>query len=228
MDERWRVQGWRMLIEIFADFSCPWCFIGRRRFARARAMRPHLPTEIVWQPFQLNPELPMEGVDRRMRLRATRVEANRLVPMENMLAESGGKEAIRFDFAAIRRIPNTLAAHRLMRLATRSQREDALADEIFSGYFERGLDIGALEILVDCAAAAGLDPKVVTDFLRGDEEAGTVAAIDALGRQSGIAGVPCFIFDRRYVLSGAQEPASFLPLFDALLAGDDAIMASRV
>ena len=217
-----------MLIEIFADFSCPWCFIGRRRFARARAMRPRLPMDIVWQPFQLNPELPPDGIDRGVRLRASRVDAERLIPMESMLEETGGKEGIRFNFAAIRRIPNTRAAHRLMRFAARSQREDSLADEVFSAYFERGLDIGNHGVLVKCAAVSGLDAPAADQFLNGDEEAEIVAAIDALGRQSGIAGVPCFIFDRRYVLSGAQEPASFLPLFDALLAGDDAMMASSV
>jgi predicted DsbA family dithiol-disulfide isomerase len=184
--------------------------------------------EIIWQPFQLNPELPPEGIDRGIRLRASRVDAERLIPMENMLEETGGKEGIRFDFGAIRRIPNTRAAHRLMRFAARSQREDALADEIFSAYFERGQDIGKHGVLVECASGSGLDPAAAREFLSGDEEADSVAAIDALGRQSGIAGVPCFIFDRRYVLSGAQEPASFLPLFDALLADGDAMMASSV
>ena len=121
-----------MLIEVFSDFSCPWCFIGRRRFARALALRPQLRAEIVWQPFQLNPELPPEGVDRHLKLRASRVEAERLIPMENMLAESGVKEGIRFDFAAIDRVPNTLGAHRLMRFAAQARRDDALADGIFS------------------------------------------------------------------------------------------------
>jgi predicted DsbA family dithiol-disulfide isomerase len=217
-----------MLIEIFADFSCPWCFIGRRRFARARAMRPHLQTEIAWQAFQLNPELPPEGVERHMKLRTMRVEADRLVPMENMLEEAGGREAIRFDFAGIRRVPNTLAAHRLMRWAARAACDDALADEIFSAYFERGQDIGTHRTLVECAAAAGLRPDAAAAFLSGDDETESVRAIDALGRQSGIAGVPCFIFDGRYVLSGAQEPTAFLPLFDALLAGDDAVLASSI
>jgi predicted DsbA family dithiol-disulfide isomerase len=217
-----------MLIEVFADFSCPWCFIGRRRFARARAMRPHLRAEIVWQPFQLHPELPPEGVDRHAKLRATRVEADRLIPIETMLEETGGKEGIRFDFAAIRRIPNTMAAHRLMRLAARSKREEFLADAIFSAYFESGQDIGDRPTLVRCATAAGLDAAAADGFLKGNDEADSVTTIDAIGRQSGIAGVPCFIFDRRYALSGAQEPVSFLPLFDALLAGDDAMMASSV
>jgi predicted DsbA family dithiol-disulfide isomerase len=217
-----------MLIEVFSDFSCPWCFIGRRRFARALALRPQLRAEIVWQPFQLNPELPPEGVDRHLKLRASRVEAERLIPMENMLAESGVKEGIRFDFAAIDRVPNTLAAHRLMRFAAQARRDDALADGIFSAYFERGQDIGDRQILVSCAAQAGLDPDVADDFLKGDDEADGVASVDALGRQSGIAGVPCFIFDRRYALSGAQEPASFLPLFDALLASGGGMLASTI
>ena len=216
-----------MLIEVFADFSCPWCFIGRRRLARARELRPQLSMQTVWQPFQLNPEIPPEGVDRRQHPRGKIADFDRLTAMERVLEESGSKDGIQFKFDRIARIPNTMAAHRLMRYAARSQKDDLLADRLFSGFFERGEDIGDIDVLTDTAADVGLNPTAVQTFLLGRDETEAVASIDALGHQSGIAGVPYFVFDRRYSLAGAQEPASFIPLFDALLATGDEIMASQ-
>ena len=215
-----------MLIEVFADFSCPWCFIGRRRLARALELRPQLSMRTVWQPFQLNPEIPAEGIGRRQYSLGKLGDFDRLVAMEQMLSESGGKDGIRFRFDQIQRIPNTMAAHRLMRLAARTLHDDPLADRLFSAFFEEGKDIGNVDVLADIAAAVGMDRAAALAFLGTGDEAETVASIDALGHQSGIAGVPYFIFDRRYALAGAQEPVSFLPLFDALIATSDEMMAS--
>jgi predicted DsbA family dithiol-disulfide isomerase len=215
-----------MLIEVFADFSCPWCFIGGRRLARALELRPQLSMRTVWQPFQLNPEIPPDGIGRRQYSLGKLGDFDRLVAMEQMLSESGGKDGIRFKFDLIQRIPNTMAAHRLMRLAARTLHDDLLADRLFSAFFEQGKDIGDLEVLADIAAGAGMDRAAALAFLHGRDEADSVASIDALGHQSGIAGVPYFIFDRRYALAGAQEPVSFLPLFDALIATSDEMMAS--
>lgn len=214
-----------MLIEIFADFACPWCFIGRRRLARACAMRPDLPVRIVWQPFQLNPELPPSGVDRQLYLRAKFVDPERVRSMQAALQESGRKEGIGFAFERIRRVPNTLAAHRLMRFAAEFRKEDALAERLFSAYFEQGDDIGGLAVLAASAEAVGLDSAAAAKFLAGDGECESVSSADELSRQSGISGVPYFVFDRRYALAGAQEPVAFLPLFDAL-AADAEMLAS--
>jgi len=215
-----------MLIEIYADFSCPWCFIGRRRLARAQALRPRLSYEFLWQPFQLNPEAPAAGIDRRRRYRGLLQDADRIGAMERALEESGGKEGIHFAFERIARIPNTLAAHRLMRHAALTRHDDILAERLYSAYFEEGADIGDINTLADCAAAVGMDRRAAWIFLISDEEAEAVKSIDALAHQSGIAGVPYFILDRRYALAGAQEPAVFLPLFDAVLVSTDDMLAS--
>jgi len=215
-----------MLIEVFADFSCPWCFIGRRRLARAQGMRPQLTFEIVWQPFQLNPDAPTAGISRRRRQDGLFQDADRMAAMERALEESGGKEGIRFAFSRINRIPNTASAHRLMRFAARSRHDEALAEQLFSAFFECGEDIGAIDTLLRCAEAVGLDPAAARQFLSSGDEAESVASIDQLARQGGIAGVPYFVIDRRYALAGAQEPAVFLPLFDASLVSSDEILAS--
>ena len=216
-----------MLIEVFADFSCPWCFIGRRRLARAIELRPQLTINTVWQPFQLNPEIPAEGIDRRHRRLGKPDDFDRLTAMERVLEESGAKDGIHFKFDRITRMPNTMAAHRLMRLAARFKKDSALADRLFSAFFERGEDIGDIAQLAAIAAEIGLDGEASLAFLHSREEFETVTSIDALGHESGIAGVPYYIFDRRFSLAGAQEPISFLPLFDALIATGDEIMASH-
>jgi predicted DsbA family dithiol-disulfide isomerase len=216
-----------MLIEVFADFSCPWCFIGRRRLTRALALRPHLPLQIVWQPFQLNPELPACGVDRRHRNSHHTLDVDRLAAMERALVASGAKDGIAFAFDRILRIPNTMGAHRLMRFAARWGKEDALVDQLFGAYFERGQDIGSVDVLTRCAADAELSARDARAFLLSGEEAASVATTDALAHQGGINGVPYFVFARRYALAGAQEPAAFLPLLDALCVTADDMLASR-
>jgi predicted DsbA family dithiol-disulfide isomerase len=214
-----------MLIEIFADFSCPWCFVGRRRLMRALAMRPRIDAEIVWQPFQLNPELPEHGTRRAEHMRS-RLGHDRLQAIEVALADSGLREGIRFAFDRIRRIPNTLACHRLMRWAAGSRQENRLAEILFSAYFESGRDIGDPEILVDCAVRAGLDRSDAQHFLDGGNERLAVLSADERARQGGVAGVPYFVLDRRYAMAGAQEAIAFLPLFDALAADETAITLS--
>ncbi len=189
-------------------------------------MRPDLPVHIVWQPFQLNPELPSGGVDRQLYLRAKFADPERIRSMQAALEESGRKEGIAFAFDRIRRVPNTLAAHRLMRFAGRFHKEDALAERLFSIYFELGEDIGDRTTLAAAAEAVGLDPSEASEFLASNAEYQSVASADELSRQGGVSGVPYFVFDRRYALAGAQEPIAFLPLFDALATADADMLAS--
>jgi predicted DsbA family dithiol-disulfide isomerase len=189
-------------------------------------MRPHLPLRIVWQPFQLNPELPPRGVERQPGGGRHAADADRYAASERALTLSAAKEGIALAFDRIRRIPSTMAAHRLMRFAARWRKDDILADGLYAAYFEHGRDIGAMETLVACAAAASLPVDAARAFLAGDEEAAGVAAMNGLAHQGGITGVPYFVFNRRFALAGAQEPATFLPLFDALSAAEDDPLSS--
>jgi predicted DsbA family dithiol-disulfide isomerase len=216
-----------MVIEIFADFCCPWSFIGRRRLARAWSQRAHLPFRVVWQPFRLNPDIPAGGIDRRTGAARYLHEISRIASLERALTVSGAKEGIAFAFDRIARIPNTMSAHRLMRFAARFGRQDPLADSLYSAYFEGGRDIGDCDTLIECAAAAGLEKDAAHAFLTGSDETANVAAMDLLARQGGIDGVPYFIFNRRFALAGAQEATTFLPLFDAIGLADE-IAASPV
>lgn len=190
---------------------------------RARAARPQIETQLVWQPFRLNPELPPEGINRKIYLRTKFGDAARLEAVDAALEESGRRENIRFAFPKLKRVPNTLHAHRLMRWAGAAN-GTALAEAIFSTYFEQGRDIGDAGVLAQCAADAGLDADAARTFLASDAEKTMVISMDETARESGITGVPYFIFDRRYALAGAQEPSAFLPIFD-ILASDGMLVS---
>ncbi|HVJ52455.1 MAG TPA: DsbA family oxidoreductase [Aliidongia sp.] len=203
-----------MLIEIVSDLVCPWCYIGKRRLQRALAMRPDLPYRILWRVFQLNPEMPSQGIERHTYLMTKfggPAQASRLY---DAIAKTGRSEGIEFRFDRIERTPNSLQAHRLSRFAAGQGRQETMIEVLFRAYFEEGRDIGRIEVLADLAETAGLDRAAAEKFLRSDAEHAAVLAEDRMARRLGINGVPCFVIDGKYALSGAQEPEFFLPLFD--------------
>ena len=212
-----------MQLDIFSDTICPWCYVGKRRLARALAMRPQPKLVIRWRAFQLNPGMPPEGMERSRYIEAKFGGAERAKRINDAVTTVGASEGLDFQFERIRQTPNTLASHRLLRLAAGHDRQDALLEALFAAYFVAGRDIGDLGVLEDLAAAVGL-PDAAAFLAHGDgiEEA---KAEDALARRQGINGVPCFIFNGRFLLSGAQEPESFFQLFD--LAREEEATALR-
>jgi predicted DsbA family dithiol-disulfide isomerase len=203
-----------MLIEIISDVVCPWCYIGRKRLQRALALRPDLSYRLLWRVFQLNPEMPSQGIDRQAYLAAKFGGVQHAGRVYDAIAKAGESEGIAFRFDRIRRTPNSLNAHRLSRFAARAGQQGAMIDALFEAYFEQGQDIGRIDVLGDIAAAIGLDRAAATEFLIGSAEREAVLAEDRNARRLGINGVPCFIIDGKYALSGAQDPEFFLPLFD--------------
>ena len=207
-----------MNIEIFSDVICPWCYIGKRRLERALGQRPDLDARISWRAYQLNPWMPEEGMDRGAYLEAKFGSRDAKGVYDN-IQRVGAGEGIAFRFDLIRRTANTLSAHRLIRIAGRKGRQDAVVEGLFQAYFLEGRDIGEVSVLAEIAEAAELDATEISRALRGDLERESVKAEDARARQMGIQGVPCFIVDRSYAVSGAQEPEYVLPLFDLVKNG---------
>jgi predicted DsbA family dithiol-disulfide isomerase len=211
-----------MRVDIVSDAICPWCFIGKRRFERALAeAAPGAvpgPVEIGWRPFQLNPDIPREGMDRAAYLRAKFGDAPGAGRHDAVIA-AGREEGIAFDFAAIKRTPSTLDAHRLIRYAGERDRQDATVEALFRAYFTAGRDIGDPAELAAIAGEAGLDRAAVAAHLAGDADLEAVRAEDAFARQIGINGVPCFIFERKYAISGAQPPEVFRQVFAKIASG---------
>ena len=212
-----------MRIEIYADFVCPWCYVGIGRLRRALAARPSLAAELAWRPFQLNPSMPKGGIDRGTYLSVKFGSRERVRHLHDAIEECGRGLGLEFNFERIQRQPNTLDAHRLVRFAgerlgASSPRREALVIALYRAYFTAGLDLGEREVLVALAVAAGLDALEVERHLAGDRERDQIRAEDLRARRMGIDGVPCFVVDECYALSGAQEPEAFLPLFDLAVA----------
>ncbi len=210
-----------MRIDIFSDTVCPWCFIGKRRLERALGGELPEGLEIQWRAFQLNPDMPSEGMDRKAYLEAKfgGPEGARRVYDQIMLAGQG--EGIEFQFKSIPRTPNSVQSHRLIRFAMTKGKEDEVVERLFNGYFLEGKDIGDDQVLTEIAEASGLPRKEVEAFLAGDEYREEILGEDLYARQQGINGVPCFIFNGRYALSGAQDPAILRQVIDSLLASED-------
>ena len=201
-----------MRIDIISDVNCPWCYIGKRRLERALGGLPAGAAAIEWRPFQLNPDMPPEGMARRDYLRA-KFGDERGGRNYDAIAEAGRGEGIGFAFDRIQRTPSTVNAHRLVRYAQRENRQDAMVEALFRAYFVDGVDVGAIDALAGIAAGLGLDGAAVRAFLAGDAERDEIVAEDEMARRIGVRGVPCFIIDRKFAISGAQELETFRRVF---------------
>ena len=212
-----------MRIDIFFDLICPWCFIGKRRLETALALRPGQAVELSWQPFQLNPDMPMGGMPRKAYLDAKFGGPEHAGQVYGMIRDTAAKDGIRLDIDTISVTPNTLDGHRLVRLFQRQGADVALlVERLFEAYFQEGSDIGRHDVLAAKAADCGEAREAVLRYLEGDEDRSAVIAVDHAARQMGIQGVPCFVVDRRFAVSGAQEPSAFLPVFDLAVSPDRA------
>ncbi len=203
-----------MQIKIISDTVCPWCFIGKRRFERALEMRPQENLRVVWQPFQLNPTMPPEGMERKSYLAAKFGGPERAERQNERLSQTGREEGIEFDFAAIKRTPNTINSHRLIHFAGLAGRQEAVVEALFRGFFFDGLDLGNLDILTNIGAANGLNGNDLSRYLQSDNDRAHIQALDEKARQAGITGVPCYLVDGTFAVSGAQSPEIFHQIFD--------------
>jgi len=204
----------RMRIDIFSDTTCPWCFLGKRRFELALARRPQYEPRVTWRPFELNPDLPSEGVDRTWFL-ATRIgDQERFAETQKTLTELGAIVGIYYRFDLIARVPNTRRSHLLIAHAARAGLQSQVKERLMRAYFEEGCDIGDTEQLVRLGVEAGLSEFETrrTLVLRAGQDAIVAAERHAAGL--GLTGVPTFIFDGQYTISGAQETDTLTRVLD--------------
>jgi predicted DsbA family dithiol-disulfide isomerase len=202
-----------MILDIVSDVICPWCFIGKRRLERALAIAPQPEIKIGWRPFQLNPDMPPEGMDRKAYLQAKFGDGDGGRRYDQVRA-AGAEEGIDFAFERIKRTPNTLKPHRLIRRAAKAERQDAMVEALFRGYFLDGEDLSDDATLIRLAHGAGFEPAEIAAYLAGEDDLAEIRAEDAFARQVGINGVPCFIIDRKFALSGAQPPESIVEVLE--------------
>jgi predicted DsbA family dithiol-disulfide isomerase len=204
----------QMRIDIFSDTVCPWCFIGKRRFELALRQRPQYEPRVIWRPFELNPEMPWEGVERAGYLAARVGDAARVAAMEETLAQQGELVGIGFRFDLIKRIPNTRRSHLLIAHAARRGRQATIKDRIMQAYFEEGIDIGEVEELVRLGVSGGLSERETRSALVLREGQDGIVAAERHASVLGMTGVPTYIFDGQYTISGAQEPSTLALILD--------------
>mgnify|MGYP002622616278 CR=1 FL=1 len=198
-------------IDIISDVVCPWCFIGKRHLEKAlaawRERHPEAPApEVHWHPFQLNPDMPEDGMARAEYVAQKFGGAERAREIYDRVAAAGARAGIDFAFDRIERQPSTVDAHRLMYRAAKDGVQDAMAESLFTGYFLEGRDFTDSDVLAELAERAGLPRNEAKRYLAGEEHRDLIQQQDLHARNLGVQGVPFFIFNQRLAVSGAQPP----------------------
>ncbi|MFQ6548234.1 DsbA family oxidoreductase [Aestuariibius sp. 2305UL40-4] len=203
-------------LDIISDPICPWCLIGKIQLDRALAERPDHPFAIQWHPFQLNPDMPREGMDRKAYLEAKFGGAEGAKDVYGRIADHAKEIGLDIDLDGITRTPNTLDAHRLIHWAGIERKQQAVVDALFAAYFKEGRDIGDRDTLADIADGAGLDAAAIHRLLESDADLDGISDRDAKAREMGITGVPTFIVAGKHAVPGAQPPDLWLKVIDEI------------
>jgi predicted DsbA family dithiol-disulfide isomerase len=206
-----------MRVDIYSDTVCPWCYLGKRRFELALAGRPQYEPRINWRPFELNPDLPWEGVDRAGYLASKFGDSAHIEAGDAALVRHGSAVGLEFRFDLVKCLPNTRRSHLLIAHAARQGLASEVVERIMQAYFEEGCNIGDVGELVRLGVEAGLSERETRSamVLRAGQD-GVVAA-ERHAAVLGINGVPTFIFDRQYSVSGAQEIETYTQVIDQVM-----------
>jgi predicted DsbA family dithiol-disulfide isomerase len=208
-------------LDIISDPICPWCYIGKTKLDRALGKHPEHDLVIEWHPFQLNPDMPAEGMDRREYLEAKFGGKEGAVRVYGGIAQAAEAAGVDINFEGIKRTPSTLNAHRLLHWAALEGKQNAVVNRLFKAYFREGKDISDHDVLIEIAAAAGMDENVTRRLLESDADAKDIQDRDAAARERGVSGVPCFVIGNHYVVQGAQDTAMWEKVISELSEAHD-------
>mmetsp|Transcript_23829 Transcript_23829/g.43067 ORF Transcript_23829/g.43067 Transcript_23829/m.43067 type:complete len:212 (-) Transcript_23829:6658-7293(-) len=193
-------------LDIMSDPICPWCYIGKAHLDRALTAHPDHPFVIEWHPFQLNPDMPPEGMARRAYLEGKFGGKDGAVRAYAPVVEHAEKAGLKIDFEGMKRTPNTMDAHRLIHWAGIEGKQTAAVSALFKAYFVETRDIGDHDVLADIADGIEMDASLVQRLLKSDADRDDIAARDAYSRQMGVNSVPTFIVGGKHAVPGAQPP----------------------
>jgi len=205
-----------IVIDVISDVMCPWCYIGKRRLEAALKQRPDLDVVIQWQPFQLDATIPKGGMDRQEYLNRKFGGPEGAKSVYANIVEAGVAENIPFAFDKIPYSPNTIDCHRLIQWSKQDGHQDALVERLFAMFFIEGLDVGDHAVLQKAAKDAGMDGEKVERLLAGDNDFDTIEQSIASAQKMGIQGVPCFVFNSKYAVSGAQRSEVIVEILDKI------------
>ena len=192
-------------LDIFSDPICPWCYIGKSYLDRALGKVRNHPFNIQWHPFQLNPEMPIEGLDRKKYLETKFGSRDLAVKAYTPVLEHANLAGLNLKLEDIAKTPNTLSSHRLILWAWQEGVQNAVVSALFKAYFVEGRDIGKNAVLVDIAHHAGISGDLVSRLLAGKNDLEKVIELDKAARKMGVNSAPTFILNGKHVITGAQN-----------------------
>ncbi len=204
-------------LDIISDPICPWCYIGKTNLDAALLDFPDHPFSIEWHPFQLNPDMPAGGMDRRAYLEGKFGGKEAAIKAYAPVVEHAEKSGARINFEAIKKTPNTIDAHRLIHWAGIEQRQSFVVDLLFKAYFVEGRDIGNAEVLSDIADTAEMDASMVAKLLASDADIDDIRARDKHSREMGVNSVPTFIVANQHAVPGAQPPEMWVQVIKDIM-----------
>jgi len=203
-------------IDVVSDVVCPWCFIGKHRLEKALALRPGVAVEVHWRPYFLNDWIPREGISREEYLTTKFGSAERYKGIAQRVGAAAVAEGLVYASDKMKRQPNTLDCHRLIRWADAKGKAAEMKQKLMDLYFTQGADLTDRETLVKAAADVGLDTNTVRADLAIDKDVAAVEQEAQSAKEAGIEGVPCFIFGGKFAVSGAQEPEYLAEAIDRM------------
>lgn len=191
-------------IDVVSDVICPWCFLGKRRLDKAMALVPEYTIDVMFRPFFLDPTIPAEGIPRETYM-LNKFGAERLKTIHDPLVAAGKEDGIAYAFEQIKRTPNTMNAHRLLRWALEAGKQPAVVEDLFAAYWLQGRDIGDAAVLLEIAQGNGMDGKSVAADLATNKDGLSILAEVEMAQKMGVSGVPAFIMAKKYLVVGAQS-----------------------
>ena len=214
-------------VDVVSDVMCPWCLIGKRRLEKAVALADDIDWTIVWRPYQLDATLPPEGKPRQQYL-DEKFGRDRATAFYERIREEGVKEGIEFAFDRIEVSPNTLDAHRMLRWAVTASPhiQNMLKERLLTDYFIEGRNVAEHDVLLQAAHDVGLDAHKLKPLLASDLDVDNVRQEIAYLQHIGVTGVPCYIFDEKLAVSGAQPPEALVAAARQVVGMREAAVAS--
>ena len=205
-------------LDIFSDTVCPWCYIGKKRLEKAISNHKDTKFKQTWRPFQLNPGMPPDGMDRQEYLISKFGSSDAAKTVYENIYEEGIKEGINFNFDIIQVTPNSFNSHRLLALAYKVDIQEKVLDDLFESYFLHGKDIGDPSILLQTAIKHNIDAEEFKSYLSDQENIEPLANEEIQAKKMGINSVPTFIVNKQIVINGAQTSENFELIFEKLKA----------
>jgi predicted DsbA family dithiol-disulfide isomerase len=201
-------------IDVVSDVVCPWCFIGKHRLEKALALRPGIAVEVHYRPYFLNDWIPREGISREEYLTTKFGSPERYKGIAQRVGAAAAAEGLVYASDKMKRQPNTLDCHRLIRWAEAIGKSAEMKQKLMDLYFTKGADLTDRDTLVKAAADVGLDANKVREALASDQDVAAVEQEAHSAKEAGIEGVPCFIFGGKFAVSGAQSPEHLAEAID--------------